>query len=86
MLKKTAFDIQKGEKMKYFIIMRSSTLAIRAQRIAKGMKINAVYTKRTDKNGCHFGLATDYDADKLCRILSRYRIECVQIQRPGDKK
>lgn len=73
-------------KMKYFIIMKSATLAMRAQRIAKGMKINTVYTKRTDKQGCHFGLATDYDPEKLCRMLSLHKIECVRIQRTGDKK
>ena len=52
----------------------------------KGMKINAVYTKRTDKSGCHFGLETDYDADRLCRMLSLHGIECVKIIRTGDKR
>jgi len=73
-------------QMKYFIMMKSSTLAMRAQRVAKGMKINTVYTKRTDKQGCHFGLDTDYDAEKLCRMLSLHGIECVRIQRTGDKR
>lgn len=72
--------------MKNFIIMKSSTQAMKARRIAKSMKINAVYTKRTDKNGCHFGLETDYDADRLCRMLSLHGIECVKIIRTGDKR
>ena len=71
--------------MKYFIVMKSSTLAMKAQNIAKSMKINAIYTKQTDKQGCHFGLATDYNPDKLCRILALHRIECIRIQRVGDK-
>ena len=70
--------------MRYFIMMKSSTLAMRAQRIATDMKINTVYTKRTDKNGCHFGIATDYNPDKLCRILALHKIECVGIQRAGE--
>ena len=72
--------------MKNFIIMKSSTQAMKARHVAKSMKINAVYTKRTDKNGCHFGLETDYDADRLCRMLSLHGIECVKIIRTGDKK
>ena len=71
--------------MKNFIIMRSSTQAMKAQHIVKGMKINAIYTKRTDKYGCHFGLETDYDPDTLCRMLSLNGIECVKIIRTGDK-
>lgn len=72
--------------MKSFIIMKSSTQAMKAQSIVKSMKINAVYTKKTDKDGCHFGLETDYDADRLCRMLSLHGIECKKIIRMGGTR
>ena len=79
------FHQDKEQTMKNFIIMKSSTQAMRAQHIAKSMKINVLYTKRTDKSGCHFGLETDYDPDRLCRMLSLHGIECTRIVRNGDK-
>lgn len=79
------FVIRKERIMKSFIVMKSSTQAMKAHHVAKGMKINAVYVKKTDKDGCHFGLETDYDADRLCRILSLHGIECLKIIRTGGK-
>ena len=70
-------------KMRYFIILKSSTAALKAQNTLAKMKIRAQAGKITAKGRCRFGIYTDDDADKVCRILGLSGISCVEIQKDG---
>lgn len=72
-----------GYDMKSFIALKSSTAASKAQSVLNKLKIKAQTAKITDENGCIFGIRTDEDADKVCRILSLNGIVCMKIREDG---
>lgn len=70
--------------MKYFIALKSATAASKAQSALNKLKIKAQAAKITSESGCIFGIKTDEDADKICRILALNGIICTKIREGGD--
>lgn len=64
--------------MKYFIELKSLTAANHAHSTLHKLKISCQVTKRIGKNGCVFGIITNENPDKLCRMLALHGISCLK--------
>ncbi|MCH5325065.1 MAG: hypothetical protein J1E39_07590 [Eubacterium sp.] len=70
--------------MKSFIILKSSTAAMRAVTVLKKAKISARHAKITTKKGCRFGIWVNGDLENICRILQVNGIVCLEIKGEGE--
>ena len=68
----------------YFIVLRSATAAEKARRILGGYKISSSTGKITTSTGCRFGIYTENDPDKTCRLLALGGLDCLEIRNGGD--
>ena len=66
----------------YFIVLRSATAAEKARKILSGYKISSTTGKITTSKGCRFGIYTEHDPDKTCRLLSLGGLNCMEIRKP----
>lgn len=68
----------------YFIVLRSATAAEKARKILSGYKISSTTGKITTSKGRRFGIYTEHDPDKTCRLLSLGGLNCMEIRNGGD--
>ena len=68
----------------YFIVLRSATAAEKARRILGGYKISSSTGKITTSKGCRFGIYTENDPDKTCRLLALGGLDCLERRNGGD--
>ncbi|MFR4023975.1 MAG: hypothetical protein ACLTZI_14080 [[Eubacterium] siraeum] len=68
----------------YFIVLRSATAAEKQEKSSVAIKYHLLLGKITTSKGCRFGIYTEHDPDKTCRLLSLGGLNCMEIRNGGD--